>query len=203
MKNFYLINDIRLQAKGRVPRFVWSYLSGGTGRESQQTRDFSALDAILFRTRISKDIENIDLSCNIFGIKYSLPFGVAPVGLSGFIWPNSEEYIATAATSNNIPYALSTVATSTPEEIGVFLKNGWFQLYPPKDLDVLKSLLNRAKRAGFTRLIVTADIPMPSIRESARKSGFPIPPKYSFRLILLKWGLKLQKKCFRVDFCHL
>lgn len=194
--NYWTIEDVKSAAKKRVPKFVWFYLNGGTGLEKQFSLDRTEFDKVKFQTRICKNISDLSVSTTLFGKQYSVPFGIAPVGLSGFIWPGSEFIFARCSKRLNFPYILSTVATRTPEEIMPHTNNLWFQLYPPKDSSVLDSLLDRIRKCGVETLVVTADIPMPSRRESAKRSGFPIPPKYSLRLILQAlirpvWGFRL------------
>ena len=105
------------------------------------------------------------------------PFGVAPVGLTGLMWPEAENILAKAAGRFRIPYSLSTVATQAPETIGPLAKGmGWFQLYPPRDPAIRRDLLARAKAAGFTTLLVTADVPTGSTRERQRRHPAPVEP---------------------------
>ena len=125
------ISDIKIIAKTKLPRFVYQYLEGGTESEKQFERNRNALDKILFQSRVCKNISTINTKADIFGKTYNAPFGIAPIGLSGLIWPNSDKLLAESAKRNNIPYCLSTVSTSTPEEIGQINCEKWFQLYPP------------------------------------------------------------------------
>jgi L-lactate dehydrogenase (cytochrome) len=114
----------------------------------------------------------------LFGRTYAAPFGVAPVGLTGLMWPEAENILARAAARFRIPYSLSTVATQAPETIGPLADGmGWFQLYPPRDPAIRRDLLQRAKDAGFTTLLVTADVPTGSTRERQRRAGVSVPPR--------------------------
>lgn len=107
--------------------------------------------------------------------EFSSPIGIAPVGLTGLIWPNGEKHLLKVADKNGIPFCLRTVATCRPEDIDarnqMSSKSKWFQLYPPKDLDILDSLLSRVKNSGFSTLVVTVDIPAPSRRERSKYAG--------------------------------
>jgi L-lactate dehydrogenase (cytochrome) len=115
--------------------------------------------------------------------------------MSGLIWPDAERLVAAAANKAGLPYALSTVASQTPEFVAPVLgKHGWFQMYPPRDPDIRKDMLRRAKDAGFSALILTVDVPVASRRERQTRSGLTQPPKLTPRLlaqVMLRpaWGL--------------
>jgi L-lactate dehydrogenase (cytochrome) len=171
------LSDLKRRAKRRLPHFVWEYLDSATGKEDQKNRNRAALDAILFDTAVLKGTPETDLSTTILGQKFATPFGIAPIGMSGLIWPNAETHLAKAAVGANIPYCLSTVATQSPEDLAPNIgKNGWFQLYPPKDKVVRRDLLKRAKDAGFHTLIITLDVSTASRRERQRRADLRIPP---------------------------
>lgn len=178
------IADLAKKAKKRIPHVAWEYLSAGTGEEDLLDRNRSAFQKITFLPTFCKGMLDANIETTLFGTKYKAPFGVAPVGLTGLMWPRVEHYLAAAANRNQIPYSLSTVATETPETVGQEVGNmGWFQLYPPKDVEVRTSLLNRAKAAGFHTLLVTADVPMASRRERTKRAGLSVPPKITPGLI--------------------
>ncbi|MEL7220416.1 MAG: alpha-hydroxy acid oxidase [Bacteroidota bacterium] len=119
-----------------------------------------------------------DVSTQVLGQYFDAPFGIAPVGLSGLMWPKAELMLAQTAVRYNIPYSLSTVATETPEAVGELVgQQGWFQLYPPKEKEMRADILRRAQNAGFHTLLVTADVPTPSRRERSRRAGLQSPPK--------------------------
>jgi L-lactate dehydrogenase (cytochrome) len=126
----------------------------------------------------------VDTKTELFGRTYAAPFGVAPVGLTGLMWPEAENILARAAARHRIPYSLSTVATQSPETIGPLADGmGWFQLYPPRDPGIRRDILARAKAAGFTTLLVTADVPTGSTRERQRRAGVTVPPKMTALMI--------------------
>ncbi len=114
-------------------------------------------------SRLLKGALQPEIATELMGVRYGAPIGIAPIGMSGLIWPGSEQMLARTAAAHQIPYALSTVATATPEVVGPEAGGmGWFQLYPPREDDLRRDLLERAATAGFTTLIVTADVPAPS-----------------------------------------
>ncbi|MCC5991969.1 MAG: alpha-hydroxy-acid oxidizing protein [Rhodobacteraceae bacterium] len=172
------LSDLKTACKGRVPWFVWEYLDSATGTESVKTRNRAALDSILFAPGMLKGPVTPDLTTRLLGQEHALPVGVAPVGMSGMIWPGAEAALARHADTARIPYTLSTVATRLPEEIGPIAGDmGWFQLYPPKDPGIRADLLARARKAGFHTLVLTVDVPGPSRRERQLRAQLAIPPK--------------------------
>ncbi len=178
------VSDVAYKAKQRIPKVSWEYLDSGTGAEQLLHGNKSSFSNLKFKPRFCKGPFDADISTTIFGRPYDAPIGMAPVGLTGLMWPKVEQYLASTAKRLNIPFCLSTVATETPEVVGSHVGNmGWFQLYPPKDNSVRDSLLKRAQDAGFTTLIITADVPMASRRERSKKAGLSIPPKISAKLI--------------------
>jgi L-lactate dehydrogenase (cytochrome) len=125
-----------------------------------------------------------DLATPLLGETHPLPVGIAPLGMSGLVWPDAERMLARAATRAGIPYGLSTVATQTPETIGpLTVGKGWFQMYPPRDPEIRKDMLNRAQTSGFSTLILTVDVPVASRRERQLRSGLTQPPRLTPRLL--------------------
>ncbi len=178
------ISDLEAKAKERLPFVSWEYLQSGTGKEDLLQRNIDAFKHITFEPQFCKGLLQANIETTVFGRKYAAPFGVAPVGLTGLMWPNIEVYLAQTAKRYNIPYSLSTVATETPETVGKVVGDmGWFQLYPPRDPEILKDLLKRAQDNGFHTLLITADVPMPSRRERTKRAGMQMPPKLTPQLI--------------------
>ncbi len=176
--------DLRDRAQKRIPKFVWEYLDSATGEERTKARNRAKLDEILFEPSILHGEVAPDVSVEFLGRGYALPVGVAPVGMSGLIWPGAEQRLAKAARHANIPYTLSTVATEPPEALSSHIgENGWFQLYPPRDEGIRKDVLERAKAAGFNTLVLTVDVPTASRRERQLRSGLTTPPKLTPRLL--------------------
>lgn len=178
------IMDLKWRAKRRLPRFVWEYLDSGTGVEATKARNRAALDRIGFLPSVLHGPLEHDLTTTLLGMTYDLPFGIAPVGMSGLIWPDAEGHLARAAARANIPYCLSTVAAQSPEDLAPHIgPQAWFQLYPPKDPDIRRDLVERARQAGFKTLVLTVDVPVASRRERQVRSGLTQPPKLTPRLL--------------------
>jgi len=176
--------DLKTRAKRRVPAFVWDYLDSATGEERTKSRNEAALDAVTLMPGVLKGLPAPDLATGLLGRTYDLPFGIAPVGMSGLIWPDAERHLAALAHRLNIPYGLSTVAAATPEEVApVMGEQGWFQLYPPASAEIRQDILNRARAAGFHTLVLTVDVPTASRRERQRRAQLSTPPKITPRML--------------------
>ncbi len=181
---FPAIADLAARARQRIPKFVWEYLDSGTGVEATKARNRSALDRIGLMPSILHGEFEPDLAVSLLGQTFPLPFGIAPVGMSGLIWPNAERLLAKAAAKAGIPYTLSTVATAAPEDLaGSIGDHGWFQMYPPRDEAIRTDMLDRARAAGFSTLVLTVDVPVASRRERQTRSGLTNPPRLRPRLL--------------------
>ena len=172
------LSDLKARAQRRLPKFVWEYLDSGTGAENTKALNRDALDRLKMMPSILHGEFEPDLSASLLGQSLPLPFGIAPVGMSGLIWPQAERELARAAARWGIPYCLSTVAAAAPEEVAPVLgDHGWFQMYPPRDPDIRRDMIRRAQDAGFTTLVITVDVPVASRRERQTRSGLTQPPK--------------------------
>ena len=181
---FPALSDVMKRAKRRVPHFVWEFLDSATGAETTKTRNTDALDRILFAPAVLKGDLDPTLKTTFLDHEYDLPFVIAPVGMSGLIWPGAEQMLARHGADANIPYCLSTVASQLPEDVGPLAgSNGWFQLYPPRDGDMRREILTRVRAAGFHTLVLTLDIPAPSRRERQLRADLTQPLKFTPRLI--------------------
>ncbi|MGR3653101.1 MAG: alpha-hydroxy acid oxidase [Roseovarius sp.] len=193
------VADLRARARTRIPRFVWEYLDSGTGAEATKARNRLMLDRVMLSPSILHGEFTPEIGTTLFGQDHALPVGIAPVGMSGMVWPDAERVLARAATAAGIPYTLSTVAAARPENVGPHLNGqGWFQLYPPRDLDIRADMLKRARDAGFPVLVMTVDVPVGSRRERQVRSGLTTPPRLTPRLMAQVarcpvWGLGMAR----------
>ena len=184
MDRYPAISDLERRAKRRIPSFAWEYLESGTGDDAARDNNLTALQAVQFRPQFLKGALDPQISTTLFGTTYRAPIGIAPVGLTGLIWPGADSALANTAAQAQIPYVLSTVATTSPEAAGSRAGGmGWFQLYPPRDAELRRDLIERAAAAGLTTLVVTADVPSPSRRERQRKARIRVPPEIGPALI--------------------
>jgi L-lactate dehydrogenase (cytochrome) len=183
-QRFPSIALMEVSARHRIPRFAWDYLTGGIGRESLLNENCARLDRVKLRPRyLVDDAATPNLTQTLLGNRYSMPCAVAPLGLSGLIWPGAAEHLARAARTQGIPFTLSSVATSSIEQIGAVGGNIWYQHYATVDRDINADLLRRAEAAGFTTLVVTVDIPTQTRRERDMRNGLSVPPAVSARTL--------------------
>lgn len=172
------IEDLERKAQQRIPHVAWEYLQTGTGHERLIHKNLEAFKNITLTPQFCKGQLKPNIQTNLFGQSFNAPFGIAPVGLTGLMWPKAEIILAKSAAKYQIPFSLSTVATETPETVGPHMGNmGWFQLYPPREASLRKKLLDRAWDSGFRTLLITADVPTPSRRERTKRAGLNTPPK--------------------------
>lgn len=183
MKNKYpRVIDLIDKATKRIPFFISEYLFSGTGNDKVAGANNKIFQDIFLIPKYLKGAVEVETEQTILGSKYAAPFGVAPIGSGGSIWPGAEIALARMCAKKKIPYCLSSVASLSLEEISPHLDgNGWFQLYPPKDKGIRDDIIKRASDAGFSVLVVTVDIPATSRRERVKKAGVTIPPKLNLK----------------------
>ncbi|MCX2430185.1 alpha-hydroxy acid oxidase [Pedobacter sp. GR22-10] len=190
------VADLRRKAKSRIPKFAFDYLEGGCNEGLNLARNENDFDNIYLKPNYLRVGGDIDMSIELFGRKYSAPFGISPIGLQGLMWPNAPEILARAAAKHDIPYTLSTVSTSSIERIAeVSEGKAWFQLYHPTENRLRDDILNRLKAVECPVLVVLVDVPAFGLRYKEIKSGLSIPPKMSINNILQAfarplWGIK-------------
>lgn len=171
------VADLERRASRRIPFFAWEYLVSGTGDDRAVQNNLDRMATVELLPQLLKGPLDPSIDTELFGVRYAAPIGIAPVGLTGLIWPGADHALAHTAAENRIPYTLSTVATESIEVAGPNAEGmGWFQLYPPRDATLRDDLIDRAAAAGFTTLVVTADVPTSSRRERQRKAQVRVPP---------------------------
>ena len=153
------VEDLRKKAKGRIPRFAFEYLDGGCNEEINLRKNTSEIRELELLPQYLVKHEGSDMKTELFGHIYDAPFGIAPVGLQGLIWPNAPEILAKAAFEHNIPFTLSTVSTSTIERISEITEGrAWFQLYHPAENTLRDQIIKRAA-AHCPVLVILTDVP--------------------------------------------
>jgi len=144
----------------RVPPFAFDYLDGGCNEDVNLSRNTSELREVELRPRYLGRHVDVSLKTELFGHAYDAPFGIAPIGLQGLVWPDAPRILAEAANRHNVPFILSTVTTATIEEIaGLTEGRAWYQLYHPAESSLRDALLKRAKEAGYDVLVLLCDVP--------------------------------------------
>lgn len=179
------IDDLRTRAKSRIPRFAFEYLDGGCNQEINLKKNTSEIRALELHPYYLKDYSGASMKTTIFNQTFDAPFGIAPIGLQGLMWPKASEILAAAAFKHNIPYILSTVGTASIEEIGEITEgNAWFQLYHPTENELRDKLIKRAAEANYPVLVILSDTPTFGYRPKEIKNGLAIPPKMTLNNIL-------------------
>ena len=166
------IQDYRELARRRLPPMFFEYIDGGSYAEVTLRRNLEDFESIALRQRVMRDMSQIDLGIESLGQKWSMPVGLAPVGMAGMYARRGEAQASRAATAAGIPFCLSTVGVCSVEEVTKASKAPWFQLYMLKDRGYMRALLERAKAAGCPVLVFTVDLPTPGARYRDVKSGF-------------------------------
>ena len=191
------VADMEVTAKKRLPGFVREYLVNGLGDSACVDRNRQDLDNVLLMPRYLSEAGAPDICCQLLGQTYDAPFGVAPIGLSGLIWPHSETLLAEATRKHNVPYTLSTVATVSLETIPPIAgENAWFQYYPSSDMAVEDSILERCRVAGYSTILLTVDVPVVVRREHDIRNGLSVPPRFNLKTLSQmvahpQWALRM------------
>jgi L-lactate dehydrogenase (cytochrome) len=176
------IADLRSKAKSKMPKFAFEYLDGGCNNDDNLKKNTSDLRAVELIPEYLKPTVKVNLQTTLFGITYDAPFGIAPIGLQGLMWPKAPEILARAAFENNIPFILSTVTTSSIERIAQITEGkAWFQLYYPAKEEVRKDIIKRAAGAACPVLVLLSDVPSFGFRPRDIRNGLAMPPKMSAR----------------------
>lgn len=183
------VTDLREKAGRRIPRFAFDYLDGGCNEDVNLQRNTSEIREVQLQPRYLRNYSGAEMKTTLFGHTYDAPFGVAPVGLQGLMWPNATEILAKAAFEHNIPFVLSTVATSNIERVAELTEGrAWFQLYNPSDPAVRKDIILRAGQAGCPVLVLLCDTPAFGFRPREIKNGLSMPPRMTLGNILQIFG---------------
>jgi L-lactate dehydrogenase (cytochrome) len=180
------IADLRLLARKRTPRSVFDYVDGAAGDEVSLRRSRQAFERIEFLPRVLRDVSKVSTQTTILGKASTMPFVFAPTGYTRMMHAAGESAVARVAAKAGIPYSLSTVGTTSPEDVAAASGDGrrWFQLYTWRDRERSKALLERAKAAGFDVLLLTVDVPVGGARLRDVRNGLTIPPTLTWQTFL-------------------
>ena len=186
LANAYTIEDLRRVAKRTTPRAAFDYTDGAAEDELSLTRARQAFRDVELRPSILRDVSKIDLGRDVLGRRSELPFGIAPTGFTRLMHTEGEIAGATAAGDAGIPYTLSTMGTTSIEDVAAANPDGrnWFQLYMWKDRDRSMGLVERAAAAGYETLVVTVDVPVAGARLRDVRNGMTIPPTLTPRTVV-------------------
>ncbi|XP_076384022.1 hydroxyacid oxidase [Megalopta genalis] len=177
MSQFVCVEDYEIYATKHLPPAVRDYYNSGAGEQFSLRLNTEAFRKYRIRPRFLKDVSKRDLSTTILGEKISMPLGVAPSAMQRMAHPDGELANARAAEAAGTIYTLSTIATSSIEEVAEAAPKGvkWFQLYIYTDRDVTQNLVKRAERAGFKALVLTVDAPLFGDRRADIRNKFSLP----------------------------
>jgi L-lactate dehydrogenase (cytochrome) len=183
------IDDLRERARRRIPRFAFEYLDGGCNEDVNLQKNTDDLRRVELKPYYLTRHQPPDLKTELFGHTYDAPFGIAPIGLQGLIWPGAPEILARAATEHNVPFTLSTVSTASVERIGEITGGKfWFQLYHPAESAIRDDILNRVEAAGCKTLVLLCDVPTFGFRPRDIRNGLAMPPRMTLRNVLQIFG---------------
>ena len=179
------VEDLRKRAKLKIPKFAFEYLDGGCNNDVNLKKNTDRIRDIELKPKYLVDYRKPSLKTRLFGHTYDAPFGISPVGLQGLMWPKSPEILAKAAFDHNIPFILSTVTTTSIENIADLTEGkAWFQLYHPTEDKVTIDILRRANEAQCPVLIILADVPSFGYRPRDIRNGLSMPPKMTLSNII-------------------
>lgn len=170
------IDDLRLRARRRLPRFAFDFIDGGAESETGLARNRRALDAVTLAPRYLVDLSTFDMETELFGKTYAAPFGIAPMGFINMAWPGADLAFARLAARERIPHVVSTAASTPLERLAEAAEGlAWFQIYVSNDHGMTAHFLDRAEAAGCEVLVVTVDVPTQGKRDRDIRNGLRIP----------------------------
>ena len=191
------IEDLRILAERRVPRMFYDYADSGSWTESTYRANTTDFAKIKLRQRVAVDMRNRTLATEMIGLPVSMPVALAPTGLTGMQHADGEILAARAANKAGIPFTLSTMSICSLEDIAEATGQPfWFQLYVMRDREFAANLIDRAKKAGCSALVLTLDLQILGQRHKDIKNGLSAPPKPTIRNLInlatkLRWCLAM------------
>jgi L-lactate dehydrogenase (cytochrome) len=179
------IYDLRDIAKRRTPKAAFDYTDGAAESELSLTRARQAFEDVEFHPSVLRDVSAVDTSCTVLGGPSALPFGIAPTGFTRLMQTEGERAGASSAGAHGIPFTLSTLGTTSLEDVRAANPQGrnWFQLYVMRDREISYELTRRASAAGFDTILFTVDTPVAGARLRDKRNGFSIPPQLTLGTI--------------------
>ena len=182
----HTISDLRTLAARRTPRSVFDYTDGAAESEISLRRARRTFANLEFRPSILQDVSAVDTTTSMLGRTSALPFSFAPTGFTRMMQTEGETAVVKVAQRRDIPYALSTMGTTSIEDVAAAAPDArkWFQLYVWRDRSRGEDLMARAKAAGFEALILTVDVPVAGARLRDTRNGFSIPPQLSVKTFI-------------------
>jgi len=180
------VRDLYRLAKRRTPKFAFDYVEGGAGTETAMRGNLAAFQRTRLQQRVLRGIGNASLATELFGQQFTMPIGIAPIGLTGLMRAEGEVAGVAAAEKVGVPFTLSTMGTRSLEEVAEAGPGAakWFQLYVRNGRELNLELMQRAKRLGFDTLVVTADTPVSGRRLRDMRNRLAMPPRLSIPTVI-------------------
>ena len=180
------ISDLRKIAKRRTPAAAFDYTDGAAEGEFSMNRARQVFEDIEFHPGVLTDVSTVDTTTEVLGGTSAMPFGIAPTGFTRLMQTEGEIAGAGAAGAAGIPFTLSTLGTTSIEDVRAADPNGrlWFQLYVMREREISYGLVERAAKAGFDTLFFTVDTPVAGARLRDKRNGFSIPPHLTMKTLL-------------------
>src|SRR5665213_1092933 len=179
------IEDLREIARRKVPRMFYDYADSGSWTESTYRANEADFQKIKLRQRVAVNIEKRTLRTKMVGIDVAMPVALAPIGMLGMQHADGEILAAQAAEAFGVPFTLSTMSICSIEDVAANTdKPFWFQLYVMRDRDFIERLIDRAKAAHCSALVLTLDLQIIGQRHKDLKNGLSAPPKLTLANIL-------------------
>lgn len=191
------INDLKRIYRRRVPKMFYDYAESGSWTEQTFRENTSDFDKIRLRQRVAVDMTNRSTATNMIGEDAAIPVALAPIGIAGMQWADGEIKAARAAEKFGVPYTLSTMSVNSIEEVAEATSRPfWFQLYTMKDMDFTSRLIQRAKDAKCSALVITLDLQILGQRHKDIKNGLSAPPKPTLKTLAnlstkWRWGMEM------------
>jgi len=176
------IEDLRILAERRVPRMFYDYADSGSWTESTYRANSDDFAKIKLRQRVAVNMENRSLASTMVGLPVAMPVALAPTGLTGMQHADGEILAAKAAERFGVPFTLSTMSICSIEDIAAHTtKPFWFQVYFMKDRDFMSRLVERARAANCSALVLTLDLQILGQRHKDLRNGLTAPPKLTLK----------------------
>ena len=185
LKKMTEIEDLRRVAERKVPRMFYDYVDSGSWTETTYHSNETDFDRIKLRQRVLVDMDNRSLATQMISEQVKMPVAIAPTGFTGMMWADGEIHAARAAEKFGVPFSLSTMSICSIEDVATHTsKPFWFQLYVMRDHEYVANLIQRAKDANCSALILTADLQVLGQRHKDIKNGLSAPPRPTFANIV-------------------
>ncbi|GAA4360250.1 alpha-hydroxy acid oxidase [Paeniglutamicibacter cryotolerans] len=187
LRSCHTVDDLRRAAKRLLPRSVFDYVDGGADQELSLAANPTAFTGYRYHPKVMRDVSNPNITGSFFGRTAALPLGLAPTGYTRMMHPEGEPAVGRAANTQRIPYVLSTMASTSIEDLATAVgpdSDLWFQLYVWKDRELTRQMIHRAHASGYRVLEIAVDTAVSGNRVRDRRNGLTIPPALTLGSLL-------------------